>query len=59
MTSLEDLIDNNYKYSKKYLSMTKNGMVQHSLWTSDLIRPSYTVRATIFEKVFRPEKPQN
>ena len=29
---------------------------QNILSTSSLIRPSYTIRATIFEKVFRPKK---
>ena len=28
----------------------------NNLLTSSLIRPSYTIRATIFEKLFRPEK---
>ena len=29
---------------------------ENHLSTSSLIRPSYTIRATIFQKVFRPEK---
>ena len=30
--------------------------MQSILSTSSLVRPSYTIRATIFEKVFWPEK---
>ena len=48
----------NFFQTKNYILNRKQAsfILMINLLTSSLIRPSYTIKATIFEKVFQPEK---